>query len=367
VKFILILFVLFNTHLFSKEVSIKYKFINYSNDQKLSFAQGNDNVFSTALRLTDSTGVYKINISEPVKLQILIDNNGKSLNSFWVDEQHDTVFIKIIRISNAEYKLTVLNSPLNKLYENRKILKKMYESKTDSLAKLKITDTKYKRIQNELSDLNQYMITTSHGVFFYDCTSFLGLDNLYFFLPFGEVPDSIKKVNFDCMDTSLQKYPMWQKCKDFLSQKKHKYQVGDTIEYSLFLNKDSLSVSIDTLIHKGKYTYLFLWSKGCHEAYVNAKKLTDFIYPKYKDKLDIISIGRSLDWQDWKQSIVANKSGFLDICDFKGYLSPLSYGISSDNAVDGILLDQNKKIISIHVYANDLEKLLAKNSKELTE
>jgi thiol-disulfide isomerase/thioredoxin len=134
---------------------------------------------------------------------------------------------------------------------------------------------------------------------------------------------------------------------------------GELPSYNLLdLNGDSTTIKDRISQAKYKLTLIDLWASWCYPCREENPKLV-MLYNKYKDQgFGIVSISLDNNVKAWRNAILKDALPWVHLYDPGGFES-YSYRLFKGSGIPyKILLDENKKIISLNTRFNDLEKII---------
>ena len=116
--------------------------------------------------------------------------------------------------------------------------------------------------------------------------------------------------------------------------------------------------SLHELIARNNYTLLMFWSSTCHscEAQIPVAKT---IYSTYKNKgFDIYGVSIDIHKAGWTKALSENKMNWTNVCDFKGWDSPVTEGYKVVKTPTYFILDKEGKIVSKPRNITEVENIL---------
>lgn len=137
-------------------------------------------------------------------------------------------------------------------------------------------------------------------------------------------------------------------------------QVGNkpgNISLSDALNKTH---DLDQITKNNKYTLLMFWSSTCHscEAQIPIAKT---LYNTYNNKgFEIYGVSIDLHKAGWTKALSENKMNWINVCDFKGWDSPVTEGYRIVKTPTYFLLDNLGRIVSKPRHITEVQKLIKK-------
>ncbi|WP_341837117.1 TlpA disulfide reductase family protein [Chitinophaga pollutisoli] len=126
-------------------------------------------------------------------------------------------------------------------------------------------------------------------------------------------------------------------------------------------------ISASEVVNNNQYTFIDFWASWCAPCRKQGRELIP-LYARYNAK-GFGVIGVSLDTNDaaWKAAILSDGYTWTNLCDGKGFASPLSKKYNITSIPRNILVDRNGQIIAKDLHGQELaatiEKLLSKAVK----
>lgn len=130
--------------------------------------------------------------------------------------------------------------------------------------------------------------------------------------------------------------------------------------YADFSIRDTKGIPLRLSDVKSKIILIDFWASWCGPCRVNHPYLNE-VYNKYKDKgFSIISISLDDKRSEWLAAIKKDNMNWLNVSELKGWDSEISKSASIYAVPYSILLDENKKILSLNLRGQELMYELSK-------
>lgn len=141
-------------------------------------------------------------------------------------------------------------------------------------------------------------------------------------------------------------------------------QVGNkppNINLQNALNRDQ---SLYKTVSENNYTLVMFWSSTCHscEAQVPIAKN---LYNTYKNRgFEIFGVSIDMHKSGWTKALSENKMNWINVCDFKGWDSPITEGYRIVKTPTYFLLNKSGNIVAKPRHITEVQQILKKFDSE---
>lgn len=119
-------------------------------------------------------------------------------------------------------------------------------------------------------------------------------------------------------------------------------------------------ISASEVVNNSRYTFIDFWASWCAPCRKQGRELIP-IYNKYKGKgFGVIGVSLDTDGTAWKKAIQSDGYTWTNLCDLKGFASPLSKKYNITAIPRNILIDRNGQIIAKDLHGKELEATIEK-------
>lgn len=123
------------------------------------------------------------------------------------------------------------------------------------------------------------------------------------------------------------------------------------------LNKEK---KLSAVVGKNKYTLVMFWSSTCH-ACESQIPIAKTIYKTYKNKgFEIYGVSIDLHKSGWTKALSENKMNWINVCDFKGWDSPVTDAYRIAKTPTYFLLDNEGKLVAKPRHIKEVQQIIKK-------
>lgn len=119
-------------------------------------------------------------------------------------------------------------------------------------------------------------------------------------------------------------------------------------------------ITSSDIISKSKYTFIDFWASWCAPCRAQGRALIP-VYNKYhKAGFNVLAVSLDTNPLAWTKAIRADGYSWTNVCDLKGFESPVpkKYGITA--IPRNFLVDNKGVIVAMDLHGKELELLIAK-------
>ncbi|MEI7597467.1 MAG: TlpA disulfide reductase family protein [Bacteroidota bacterium] len=135
-------------------------------------------------------------------------------------------------------------------------------------------------------------------------------------------------------------------------------------KYTDVLGSDISGKEVKLSDYVGKKNVLLLfWSSGCPHCMQEIPKIKS-VYEQFKDKnLEVFSFSLDTDKNKWQKALNQLNTGWINVCDFKGFASVNVSNYFVYQTPVGVLINKDGIMIAKNKWGDDLIKVLNENVK----
>jgi thiol-disulfide isomerase/thioredoxin len=133
------------------------------------------------------------------------------------------------------------------------------------------------------------------------------------------------------------------------------------LEYDNFEMPDTAGkkISTATLTAGNNYTFIDFWASWCVPCRAQGKALVP-LYKQYRDQgFGVIGVSLDTDAKPWKKAIAADGYNWTNLCDMKGFESPVIKKFGINGIPRNILVNNKGVVVAMDLHGKELEMKLA--------